>query len=208
MTQHIAVQCAFQAASLKSEDAQINTWHFGVESSPPASTTLDAINTAIFAYYTVIKAYFSTNHVTGTYIAKYYNYADPKPRIPIQTVSNTLTGLNTSGGTIPEVTVALSYQAVLVSGTNPASRKGRLYMPSMAANVFDSNGFVGAAAIAAMKTAAIALLGSSDTAPDWAWSVYSPTKNVLAPIVKGWVDNGADIQRRRGRAYSIRSLWP
>lgn len=190
MTQHISVQAVFENASLKTEDVQINTWHFGVESSPPAAATLDAINTALFTFYGVIKGYFASNHLTGKYTAKYYNMADPMPRHPIQTTTNILTALNTSGGTIPEVSVCLSYYAVPVSGTKPSSRRGRLYMPSMAANVFDTQGFVGTAAIVAMQNAARGMLTASDSAPDWSWSQYSPTRSVLAPIVAGWVDNG------------------
>lgn len=208
MPTKIQVQTRFDAATAKSEDAMTNTWHFQVESVPPAAGTLTAIGNALYSFYNALNSFWSSVIITGTYRAKYYNMTDPPPRVPITETLHSLSALASAGSMPPEVCTVLSFQAVPVSGVRPSTRKGRIYLPAFKTAQYGSDGTIGAGAITTINTAATALLTASDAAADWTWVVASGTTGVWAPVVKGWVDNAPDIQRRRGHAATARVLWP
>lgn len=208
MSQHILAMVAFENVTLKAEDRQVNTWHFAVESSPPSAASLTAIGNALFTFYGAIKANFPSAVHTGNYTVTYYNQGDPIPRTPITSSFHTLTAIGTGFAMPPEVSVVLSYQAVPVSGIKPASRKGRIYLPSFVTLAYVNTGYLSTGTMNSIATAAAALLTTSTAATDWKWSQYSKVRSLLAPVTKGWVDNAPDIQRRRGFKTSTRAVWP
>lgn len=208
MPVHLMYQWAQEGASNVARDRAVNTWHFQVETSPPPPATLTAINTALNTFYQSMAGSFPASLVSSTGNVKVYNLADPKPRAPVTQYVNTLTGLSGGNALPAECCICVSFQAAMVSGTPAARRKGRVYIGPLAANQCNPDGSVITLTLNNWKTYAAALLAASDAAPDWSWCVFSPTAGALAPVVRGWVDNAIDIQRRRGRSPTIRTIWP
>lgn len=208
MPTHLLYQCRLEPANQKVEDSFINTFHFQVETLPPAAGTLTAIQTAIFNFYSALKAYIPSSMVTGNIFMKVYNWSDPKPRVPITTLLSTLTGMSSSAPVPPEVCVTVSYNAPFTSGTKPARRRGRIYFGPTIAGMWATGGKLATVDCNTIATAARALLTASDAAADWTWVQYSPTNDLTAPVSAGWVDDAADIQRRRGRLATVRAIYP
>lgn len=208
MPTKLQAQVRFDAATLKTEDAMTNTWHFQVESVPPSAATITAIANALYTFYNSNSSFWSSAILTGNYYVKFYDMGDPPPRIPITQTFHSMTALAAAGSMPPEVCTVLSFQAVPVSGVRPSTRKGRVYLPAFKVAQYGSSGMLGAGAVTSVNTAATTLLTASDAAADWTWCVASQTTGVWAPVVKGWTDNAPDIQRRRGLGSTARVLWP
>lgn len=199
---------AQEAANGKAEDRYVNTWHFTTTSNPPAPASLTEITTALTAFYNVCRNFQTTSLVTSLATLKFYNLADPKPRIPITTNSITLGAVSGGAPMASEVCVCLSYHAPYVSGVANARRRGRVYIGPLNSTQLDGSGFITTGCVGGLKSAAQDLLNASTAAADWEWAQYSSVSGVAAPVSNGWVDNAPDIQRRRGRAATVRTLWP
>src|SRR5687767_10337010 len=74
------------------EDAVVNTFHFAT-SSPPTVAELDNIETALLDFYmgagaeygSVTLCSFMSRNLNSPATVKYYNLADPTPRVPLRT---------------------------------------------------------------------------------------------------------------------------
>lgn len=205
---HVSLQAAFEAKTTASEDVMINTWHFDVGTNPPNATTLDAINSSLYQFYTALKSFMSSSLMTGNYWTRMYNMADPPPRVPMRETLNTLAGLNGAQALPPEVSMCVSFEAIPLSGVRASSRKGRVFLPPVTVDNLALDAHWGTNIITAAATAANNFLAASDAAPDWTWVVYSRTRELLGAVIRGWVDNAPDIQRRRGHDPTIRHTWP
>lgn len=87
-------------------------------------------------------------------------------------------------------------------------RRGRIYVGPL------NKGAVGSGAVAnnALNDAFLAaLLGATHdltettTTGNWLWSVWSRRDATLYPVVSSWVDDEADIQRRRGQQHKTKT---
>jgi len=197
-----------EANNLKSEDAFVNRFHFQTESDPPAGGTITAMNTAVAAFYNNFGAWWSTSIYSGALHFKWYNMADPQPRAPISNTLQTVTGLVSSASMPPEVAEVISFEASTLSGVPQPRRRNRVYLPPFITSRYNTNGDISNASVASMATVAATLLAASDAASDWTWVVRSETTGAVAPVTRGWVDGAPDIQRRRGRVSTVRSLFP
>lgn len=208
MSVEVLAQWKMVSASGDAADDIINTWSFRIETSPPPAATLLAIKTALETFYTNLKTAFSSQQYTGAWTLKIYNRADPTPRAPIVTYTGTITSLSASASMPPEVTQVLSFQGTRVSGQPQSRRRGRVYLPTLIASTYTTGGMLNTALQTSIKDEANALLTASDAAADWTWVIFSEVNSSSVPVHDGWVDNAADIQRRRGRKPTTRATFP
>lgn len=203
--------------TLQPVDQVTNTWHFQTPGAVADAGT--AILDNIDAFYSAISTYLSIN-LTGTGEIDLYDLEDPEPRAPVFNGSFTA-GVGTNA--LPnEVAVALSYQAPIVSGTNQARRRGRLFIGPLATNVMATG--TGDQRVAsgfrnALVAAAEALMDDT-TLPGLVWSVFSPTTAGAPPwsaatlgdsfftVTNGWVNDAFDTMRSRGAAPTTRTVFP
>lgn len=188
-----------------SRDKAVNVWHFAVSAFDAA--TLDAIRDALDAFYTGVSSHLSSLINPNAVRVKQYNMSDTPPRTPVR--DNTIAiGATASSTTASELCVALSFRAQLISGVNPARRRGRVFIgPLSQAAIHNTEGLLATATLTAFQTAAAQLLASSVAATGWDWSVYSQRDQVLPAVVAGHIDNAPDVQRRRGIASTTRVLF-
>lgn len=180
-----------------------NTWYC----TAGTPTELLGFNSAVLAFYGSIAAIFGNMMKPTDQISwKSYDMNDPEPRAPILSASSTISPDNTN--TLPaEVALVLSFQAVRVSGSPQARRRGRVYLPFLKSSQNGLDGRPSGTLVAALASAGDVLVTSSKASVTWKWTVYSPTDNVSRPVTDGWVDNEWDTQRRRGRVRTSRTLF-
>ena len=186
------------------EDMVVNTWHFTAVDT--AEGTVNAIQTALVAFYEAMDGYKSALQSWETSRIRWYNLEDDEPRVPFE---DELSGITAGAGTptARELAICLSFRGEYVSGASAARRRGRIYFGPLVATAIGSTGLVLTAAVTTMATAGGALLTASNAASDWAWIVWSPTSGAGYPVTEGWVDNAPDIQRRRGTLATVRTTF-
>ena len=194
-------------------DVLTNTLHFD---PLPGGTLADAatlVTPEIQAFYNT--TYISSNPM-GNYmvpantVIHWYDLAAPPPRAPL-TVAAPLTPTLATTDQAPESAVVLSFQGALVSGTNRARRRGRIYlgglgtgwMLSSSASTFPR---VNGTAVALVVNNAETLALAADAA-GYPWSVWSQVDQASTLVTNGWVDNAIDTQRRRGVEANLRTPW-
>lgn len=218
MTTVLLAQVELAASSGAPEDTVVNTWHFRSDEIGTPAQDHGAINAALVAFYSAIDQYMSKFN-SGVMTVRTYDLKDPQPRVPTGTSQQSLT-FDVAGGVPCEVAVCLSYHAALVSGTNPARRRGRVYIGPLSSNGIAEAGShtdmeISGPLLGALTTAGSALLGGHAAgAGEVTWVTYSPTDAATTgveaaanEVVGGWVDWALDTQRRRGRAPRGRNLW-
>lgn len=199
------------------EDVITNVWHwFWDDPTPPTQGECGTLKDALMGFYESCYTN-TTNNALAPWVAlagwriKMYDLATPKPRQPYYSATDTFAGTRaTTSNIVPETALCLSYQADYLSGVNPASQRGRIYLGGIGAGV--ANGTVSTfptpnnALVTAMCGAASSL-AAGPTAAHFQWVVYSRKLGVHWPVTKGWVDNAMDTQRRRGQAPNFRTTW-
>lgn len=208
-------QVIIPAVSAIPEDAVTNTFHFQVDPGG-VSAALSALDTALIAFYTTtsttgLASFLSADRsrVTNACSIRWYNLDEASPRVPVRTTSWTLTGTAPSGGLPQEVAIALSFQAIKVSGVNQARRRGRIFIGPLADAAATVTSGVSRPNTTFITRANLCMqaLKSAAIAANSPWSVWSPTNNTPASVNDGWVDNAFDTQRRRGVAPTVRTAW-
>lgn len=200
-------------------DDAINVWHFRiVGSATPAAAADDAVS-KLGVFYAAIDANLSVS-TNNDARYKVYNLSDPEPRVPILQTTQTLTV--SAGAALPsECAVVLSYRAALVSGTNPARRRGRIFIGPLAASCGEQTGgdFRPASAFRSALVTAAEALAEDVSFPDAAWAVFSPTLAGPPPwsngvldasselVSAGFVDNAFDVIRSRGCGPTLRTTF-
>lgn len=200
-------------------DVVMNTWHFLTVGAATPAEAADSAVTQLGVFYSDIDSLLAS-YVGTPAEYKVYDLQDDEPRVPILDVTGSLsTG---SGPAYPaEVAVCLSYRGSLQSGTNPARRRGRIFIGPLD----DSNGELGSGdTIVTSSTRgtianAAADMANSGLSDDARWVVFSPTlagnppwseqqlEDASADVVAGYVDNAFDIIRSRGSLPTLRSTW-
>lgn len=199
------------------EDVITNTWYFdgGIIGATPADVAEDSEGILI-AFYNAIDTYFPVT-VGGTAAGRmrWYNLADPEPRVPVR--DTTFAIVDSGGDGLPhEVAVCLSFAAADQAGAVRARRRGRIYLGPIrasAAVVLDGGVRVQTAAVDAIATAAQTLMNAGDA--DKHWAIYSPTTQAngatladsVNDVKKVWVDNAFDIHRSRGQKATYRKTF-
>lgn len=212
------IQVVRQMPSLLPEDVIVNTWHFHHDNFPPLTTVEDSANDMIDQleeFYQGIDDTLFPSGFGAVLTAKAYDLDQPEPRVPVVTRDIAVSAsLNPSMAR--EVAVCLSMRAELVAGTNPARRRGRVFLgPIQSGAITITNGqtVLSAGAQTQIRDAAVAAFHTGLTISDPFLSVYSPTTDAGAGVGTGdaffqvehiWVDNAFDTQRRRGSESTLR----
>jgi hypothetical protein len=203
-------------ASLLPEDVSINTFSF--VTTAVDAPTFTAIATRLKAFYDAIQAPGTVSIVSrladwtapASANLRIYNRADAKPRAPRYDAPLVLSGDNGTGGFPAEVAICCSFAAANVSGEAAARRRGRVYIgPLSSVGNTDVDPVQGTRPNATLRNAlagaAKALATSSDAVASWV--VHSDVLNSDATVIRGWVDNAFDTQRRRGESPTTRTSW-
>lgn len=196
----------------------MNVWHFqsqGVGGVAAAATrTFGLLQT----FYQTIDFAFAT-FCADTIRCDIYDLSDAEPRVPID--SDTIDWTPATGGAFPaEVAMCLSYRGELLSGTNPARRRGRIYLGPLddGTGVTGNDVTVDEGARNTIIGAAQDMAESGFTG-DAFWVVFSPTLAGTPPwdvgtledastrVLAGYIDNAFDTMRSRGSRASVRSSW-
>lgn len=207
------------------EDSITNTWHYQQPGSTPVPDD-DAFDfeTQLASFYgTWVPEMGSSNYDWATMVTRHYNLADTLPRVPFRegTIGSDppLSGRNDYPA---EVAVCLSMAGVVTSGVNARRRRGRVFCGPIAMGGADLPTLPQVNAEIILDAAEAAFFDSVDTQ----LAVYSrlthygiavggeigpedePNNAFLGSsmnqVVKLWVDNAWDTQRRRGRGPSQR----
>ncbi len=204
-----AVQVALPSTTNLPADDVVNTFAFSALASPITGAGLVALFEDFYnndtGIYQSIADYISpTISRARAVTVKGYDLADPEPRSPVAEGSFTL-GASGSGTAYPdEVALCLSYGGSAPSGTNPARRRGRVFIGPFNDLVTYTNTGNALPAPALQQT----LLNAGERLWDLSqgtWWVHSRADDELFPLNRLWVDNAWDTQRRRGRRATSRA---
>lgn len=201
-------------------DDVINTWHFRTIGTVTPTEGAALVTEALTTFYQAVDVLLAGYVGNADATIKVYNLADDEPRVPIvQDVVNISPG---SGLAFPaEVAICLSYRGELLSGTNPARRRGRIFLGPIDADAGTTGDNDTAVAGTARTTIANAATAVADflTEGEIAWVVFSPTNAGSPPwsegtlidasvdVVAGYIDNAFDTIRSRGSTTTARTLW-
>ena len=204
-------QWIWEGESHLAEDNYVNNWHFRHQFTPVSD--FDNVRDMIRDFYTAtaadqqntILSHMTSRTISGKWTIKAYDLNDPKPRYPVY--EDTGQAEVASGAALPtENSCVFSFQAERVAGEVQARRRNRVYL-----GPFDvpsnEDAYVDGQLVEDVLFAAKGLLNASNSAATWKWNIYSPTTNECWDILNGWVDNGWDTQRRRGKAATARGIF-
>lgn len=195
-----------------------NTWHFKTEapidSTPTGITNGTAVMNCFFNFYDGLYANGVLSRAlnyAGTYVKMFDMDAAPGTPPDWQYTFNTnpyATIANDDRSCPWEVAMCLSYEAIAVSGTNRARRRGRVYLGPVHIDMLEFDGF-GSCRVSAFTRASV--LDAYKTLVDELHAIeaitgpYSKTDNLLFATGTAWIDDAWDTQRRRGMDPSVQT---
>lgn len=205
------------------EDAIVNTLYFDDDDDPIADEgdTRDWIMILLTAFYNAIDGFVFPNTVGANATVRLYDMADAEPRVPLYTETIALTPY-TAGPMVNEVAICASFAAQVESGDVPARKRGRIFLGPV---TVDAGVLVGSqvrpttSTMDAIRDAMDAMADGYEhpASPGYRcrWAVYSPKTDELgtlgeafSDVVRGWVDDAFDTQRRRGPVATTRLVFP
>lgn len=199
-------------------DVAVNTFTFSCEPED-----LPAMAQGVINFYNTVATSMGQTTAVANYIGQHvarganqasvtaWNLYDPEPRTPVHYEEYQLAG-GASGDNLPlEVAACASFEGLPVSGVNQARRRGRVFIGPLKASAAILTGQAAPRfhpdfmddLCAAMKG-----LQAWTLTEGGVWLVESrvdPTQ--VTPVVRGWVDNDFDTQRRRSPRASARTTW-
>jgi len=222
MAKTLRVQHAYKHKSGLAVDDVVNTFYFhsGIATGV-TSDNLDALEETVMDFYDAVatgqtaalrSCIPETSMSTIRHAIKIYDMGDPEPRVPIR-ITNSQHGVtnNSVSGMPAEVATCVSYRGDIVSGTNAAKRRGRLFIGPLAPACGEvvanghwrptedwRNNLVCAARGIRVQAAA----------DGWEWVVHGGTVGdfpFFTPITHVWADDAFDTQRRRGPKPTTRT---
>lgn len=214
---HIVAQVTIPYRSGLPEDVAVNTFHFtGVDDVEDMCTAIFGrmqlfYNTAYGSSSRKICQLLSNEVAITAARVKMYDMAEPEPRPPVFDESLGLTGTPTAATNLPsEVALCASYAAAPMAGEVAARRRGRVYIGPL--NTAASDGGSGTTPARPATTTREILAEASEAMAaantlGAQWVVWSRRNDSASEIVRGWVDNAFDTQRRRGPAATSRLSW-
>lgn len=208
------VQVEHRMASGIPADDVVNTfaarWDGG---GVPLATDFQLLRSAINTFFidlgnTVLGAPMSG--LATTHGVKIYRLIDPTPRVPVYENTFSVSLAVDSVGYPSEVAICNSIAADVASGQSAARRRGRIFIGPIAADagVTGTDGFRRPS-----NTVMQTIAQASETLLDnmalnsWTWCVWSRAANELNPVVRGWVNDEFDTQRRRQPGALTRVNW-
>lgn len=214
----LSVQVIFDSDTGIPADRTVNTFHFrNATDIAWTAAALDEVKLALDSFYGTTQTgtsqeldTFMSSRLAGTVTYKMFDLHEAPPRVPVREQAGAVIVPGTTS--LPtEVALCLSYQASKISGVPQARRRGRVFIgPLSIDGLVQATGLPNGAANGIVDTVAACgtfLASGSWSAIGSAWTVYSPTSNLQADVVDGWVDLAFDTQRRRGEKAASRQLW-
>jgi hypothetical protein len=216
-------QVALERQGARPEDAIVNTWYF--DSDQTFEEDADDVAGRLVTFYTAIKGFYS-DLLTGNGRIKVYDMADPEPRAPGHVRDFALAIAASSPDFPAEVALCLSMEAAQVSGTPQARRRGRVFLGPINNGVIGATTLGDVTVLSSARDAILAAAKTLATGPDLGdgrLSVFSPTTagaplgegpgqytpqqldDSFHDVVKLWIDDRLDTQRRRGGAPTART---
>jgi hypothetical protein len=195
------------AADALAADDVVNTYHVVAPDTYDISTGWTAVDTAIKTFYNFMLAYTSVDYNAHRGI-KWYNLADPQPRVPIHVIDYTYTGTIGTTSAPHEVSLAVSFHAQIFSGDVGRRHRGRVYLgpfTALTASVARPGSSSVTAIAGAFDTMRLAI--PSGTSSNVHLAVYSRKDNVAREVIGGYIDDEWDTQRRRGMRASSRTTF-
>jgi hypothetical protein len=208
-------------------DAVVNTWHFlGTDAVSDAVNATDML-AQLDAFYTGwVPSWGSSAVDWANSLVKFYVFEDSPPRIPFYEAGiSPGTPPSANYDYPPDVAICLSMQAERISGANMRRRRGRVYLGPVSNGTGDSERVQTSMADGIAAQADSAFFGSGLCQ----LAVYSPYTHHDVPVggnikdypdedpsmlllsfhevVRVWVDNEYDTQRRRGLKASYRKTY-
>lgn len=204
MASNYLVQIALAHDTGLPEDITVNTW------SCRTAATGDLVALGLFideleAFYASMDADLSSL-LSGAYTIRAYDRADAEPRVPVVTVTGSLTpGTDAAPG---EVALCMSFQGVTMSGAPQARRRGRIYLGPLAGGVMNlATGRPEAGTRGRLQNAGDAFVTLSKASAQWKWQVWSTVNQSGVDVDNGWVDDSFDTMRSRGNRATTRSTF-
>jgi hypothetical protein len=201
----VRVQIVLKTTDANPENFVTNSWC--VKDMSPGVD--DAAVTAAFkAFYdSFTAARWSNTLAQNGHLAKYSLLPGFPPNYPFAEVVWNM-GAAPSGNPLPsEVAICLSMQGPRSAGFPQARRRGRVYIGPLA----DGNNTAGrptAASSTALANNVLTLKNTINALPSGAsLAVWSGVDSAAVEVTNGWIDNAFDTQRRRGLAWTSRTLW-
>lgn len=198
------VQVTLNHDSALPEDVTVNAWSFNTGVAKDTTAAIDIV-AKLQTFYNAFASRLSAS-LAGTGSVKFYDRADLKPRVPWFT--GALVIVPGTSNLASEVSLTLSFSSDVISGVPAARRRGRLFLGPLASSVNDAtSGRPITAAVTEISNAAGVLQTASANAAGWGWEIYSRTDLIGRDVLRGYVDNAFDTQRRRGLRPTTRTLW-
>lgn len=198
------VQMTLKTDDLNPANFATNTWYvLGVDVADAES-----FKDTLVTEYSTLTTYLSNLLLQSGHEFKIYDMEDPEPRAPVSEGTWALSANPTAAPLPPEVALCLSFQAPKLSGFPQSRRRGRVYIGPLSVNALDSSGRPSSAFVTALSGVGDGIIVASG-ATSWNWAVHSSFSETTGlPVDNGWVDNEFDTQRRRGREWTSRTVFP
>lgn len=201
------------------QDVSVNTWNF-ISASPPDP----AIAEALKAFYNYRGPGGDADNI-ATFLHNYLDRTTDAARTEFYEVDlatgemgspfavdewTLATGSVGADGLPLEVALCSSIAATVPPGINAGRRKGRIFVGPLNTNALDGDdtgptrpttSFTNLMALRMKETADALLAVGAELA------VWSRADAAFYPIVRGWVDDSFDTQRRRGIDPAGRTTW-
>jgi len=201
---YYTVQCITPTVDNVAANYATNTFHMYADDL----TALDDAFDALVLFYKDLGGYFSSLVRQNNWEIKAYDDDDPEPRAPV--LSRLWNQTSAPAGTPlpPEVALCLSFQGDQVSGVPQARKRGRVYLPYFETVTAGTDGRPASAACTTIASAGEDLMDAGTTSGTWHWVTFSSVAPGYSTVTNGWCDNEWDTQRRRGRPYTTRNVFP
>lgn len=202
------IQFTLPSTTLLPRDDVVNTFHVQADDVAMANLCGQAIWDE---FYSVVGEYVGPQISRSVDVnVRIYDLADAEPRTPVSDGSAGILAASSDGTALPaEVAVCLSLEALQASGANPQRRRGRLFFGPLNGDALAASGSYGrpSASLRGSMTTAAEAAGNAIIALGGFWCIYSRADDAFRAVIRGWVDDEFDTQRRRGRDASSRLLF-
>ena len=200
-------------------DVAVNTFNFTAVAPPSEDLTgelvdfynldTDGTNTAIADFIGDI-----VDRTANACRIEYYevNLATGFVGTPLAVIPFTLAAPPGGAQNLPqEVAVCTSFSAGGSPGVSPGRRRGRVYIGPLSSNAVDQGDAISLITVselfAEVLVTATKRMVDNVIAAGAPLAVWSRVDEAAYPVVRGWVDNAFDTQRRRGVDATSRLTW-
>jgi hypothetical protein len=200
----VRIQHTLQGFSGAPEDRFVNSF-IVVTAAPTTGGTGTALLGHLLQFYVSLGTYISQAATGPGSTVQMYDIAEAKPRVPFFEYNEPANPFSTSAGGLPaEVACCLSFEGTQISGLPQARRRGRIYLGPLSTTTLATTTASPYVSRPSQTFIDDVLAAAEALRAGWAgtgvWSIYSaltPSPSTCE-IVRFWVDNAWDTQRRRG----------